>query len=217
MLAYHGKPELKKRLLAEIAKHRRADAIVQGSYGHQNGQWKGCAIACSLRSLDKVKRKRSVESYEGEHHRYPTELGVPVELAHLEDRLFEGLPPELARKWPERFASAIRPGADLSMVWPRFAHWMLVDAEAGVIRFAKTDETAAAIRGVAALYERWIGGEKPGREELIKAQSAYAADSADARLKHYSVMTDKLADLLRAAPSGKVQASRPMKPPTGKR
>ena len=54
-LAFQNDPQLKKDLLREVAKHRKADMIVQGTYGKENGTWKGCAVACSLRSLAIIK------------------------------------------------------------------------------------------------------------------------------------------------------------------
>jgi hypothetical protein len=67
-------------ILSRLEAHRAADEIIQG-IGWANG--KGCAVGCTL--------------HEYEHERYPELLGVDLELAHLEDRIFEGLPNELAK------------------------------------------------------------------------------------------------------------------------
>ena len=56
-------------------------------------------------------------------------FGIPVMLAHLEDRIFEGLANAEAKAWPERFMGAITPGADLSRVGWQFLHWILTDEE----------------------------------------------------------------------------------------
>ena len=64
------------------------------------------------------------------------------------------------------------------MVWPRFAHWLLTGPDRGVIQLAKTDTSKNAISDVAALYSRWISGEKPSKNELHSA--AYAATAAAA-------------------------------------
>ena len=76
-------------------------------------------------------------------------------------------------------------GRDYSMAWPRFALWLMIDTAGGVIRFAKTAKAKSAIKGVAALYSRWIEtGKKPDAEEWEKARSdaddaaAYAAYAA---------------------------------------
>ena len=174
LLAYNGKTSVKRKYLRRVRKHRELDQLVQG-YGY----WKdgrGCAVGCTIHS--------------GNHSAYETELGIPRQLAYLEDRLFERLPVELARQWPERFLSAIKPGADLSKVLPKFMVWMLSDAVDGVIRFAKREATKAAIQEVSALYLRWAAGDKPATSEWESARkiaydaydaaSAYAADAADA-------------------------------------
>ena len=162
MLAYHGDPAFRRRFLAEIKKYEKADAIMRGTYGEKDsdGKWRGCAIGCSLRSLNRMAGKRS-DVGTAMHNRYPKELGIPVQLAYLEDKLFEGMPADDAKAWPMRFSSAIRTGADLSLVWPHFAHWLLVDAKDGVIRFARTDAQRAAINGVARLFERQIAALTP--------------------------------------------------------
>lgn len=111
MLAYHNDPAVKADILAQLARHRAADELVQG-YGYwQDG--KGCAVGCTLHSSD--------------HMEYETRFGIPVMIACLEDAIFEGLPVEQARAWPERLMSAIEPGADLSCVGWQFLHWLLTD------------------------------------------------------------------------------------------
>jgi hypothetical protein len=112
MLAYHNDPAVKAAILAQLARHREADELVQGYYGYwQDG--KGCAVGCTLHSSD--------------HMEYETRFGIPVMLARLEDCIFERLPVEAARQWPERLMSAIEPGADLSCVGWKFLHWLLTD------------------------------------------------------------------------------------------
>jgi len=134
MLAFHGEPGLKELYLARVVTHREADELVQG-IGWEDG--KGCAIGCTL------------EVYS--HAQYEIELGVPRVLAHLQDRIFEGLPRADAMLWPERFLDAIEPGADLSDVWPEFAIWLLVDPD---------HEPAAAIRRALAASVSMGGGRE---------------------------------------------------------
>lgn len=38
----------KADMLAEVVKHRKADQIVQGTYGEENGKWRGCALTTHL-------------------------------------------------------------------------------------------------------------------------------------------------------------------------
>ena len=155
-LAFHNDPKLKAKYLARVRDHRKADRLIQGT-GWEYGR--GCAVGCTLEAYD--------------HNRYPIELGIPVELARLEDGIFEGLARSDAMDWPEAFLDAIPVGADLSLVWPRFAHWLLVDDEHGVIQYAGSHEGArTAIQGVADLFARRIAGNDPTTEEWAAARAA---------------------------------------------
>src|SRR5580700_4309029 len=125
MLAYHSDPAQKDAILAKLSAHRLADELVKGQYW-ENG--KGCAVGCTIES--------------GNHAEYEPRFGIPRILARLEDRIFEGLPNGSAKEWPEQFMGAIRPGADLSMVWPRFALWLLTEE---LPQFAKREKTKLAL------------------------------------------------------------------------
>ena len=154
MKAFHNDQAIKDKYLARVRAHRAADELIRGTGwdGHR-----GCAIGCTL------------ERYE--HARYPIELGVPEQIAYLEDHLFERLPLDAAMAWPERVLSAIRVGADLSRVWPEFAIWMLT----GVIQYAgDREDVRAAIERVAELYRQ----PSVGTEEAARA--ARAAEAAGA-------------------------------------
>jgi len=118
MIAYHGEAKIKRKYLSRIRAHAKADELLQ-SYGYwKNG--KGCALGCCLHA-------------DAPHALYPTALGIPEELAYLEDHFFERLPLAVAKKWPARFLSAIKPGADLSRVYDLWSAWNLIDPIDGVI------------------------------------------------------------------------------------
>ena len=142
MIAYHGKPEIKETYLKRVRDHRAADQLVQ-NYGYWK-DGKGCAVGCTLHS--------------GNHAAYETELGIPQQLARLEDRTFEGLPQAEARLWPERFLEAIPVGADLSSVIDRWLLWILMDPTKGVIQHAKTDAGKACIKKIADAIQQKIAG-----------------------------------------------------------
>jgi hypothetical protein len=176
LLAFHGDKAIKAKYLKRIRAHQKADEIISGTYW-ENG--KGCSVGCILHSSD--------------HSEGESQIGVPTILMRLNDRLFEGLfqcaGGEVAKAWPERFVSASMPGADLSLVWPKFALWLLSDPESGVIKFAKREATIAAIKLVSALYVRWAAGDKPATSEWQSARkisltayrdAAYAAYAASA-------------------------------------
>jgi hypothetical protein len=152
MRAFHGNPAIKEKYLARVRAHRAADELIRGTGwdGHR-----GCAVGCTLERYD--------------HNAYPDELGIPVELAYLEDKIFENLP-ENHLAWPEEFLSAIEPGADLSMVWPQFAVWLL-----GATRQHCDEASKAATDTVVALYLRRIGGDEPTQKEWAAASDAARA------------------------------------------
>jgi hypothetical protein len=132
-VAFHGDLAIKETYLKRVREHAAADQLVQG-YGYWK-DGKGCAVGCTLHS--------------GSHAAYETELGLPRALAHLEDRIFEGLPVEEARSWPERFLAAARPGADLSAVPWRMVQWLLTSEVP-----ATTNPDVEALRGrLLALFE----------------------------------------------------------------
>ena len=206
MKAYLNNPQLKADLIGQLQAHRAADHFIRGSYGEGEGdQFRGCAVGCSIESLNRISGSCHCHS---DHSCYEPGFGVPQLLAKLQDRLFEGMPKADAMEWPLQFWEAIEVGADLTMVWPRFAHWMLNDPNDGVIRFAKTENVRNAILAVTALFERWIGGDKPSLNEWRDAAAAYAAayaaDAAaaadGARSAAYNKQSLKLIELMKAAP-----------------
>jgi hypothetical protein len=193
MLAYHNDPAVKAKYLRRVRAHAKADRIIQGT-GWDNGR--GCAIGCTLEAYD--------------HARYPIELGIPVGLARLEDQIFERLPESEAMKWPAAFLSAIPVGADLTLVWPRFALWLL---RGGPERSLELPAVKSAVDGVAALFERWVNtGDKPPVADWRAARSAsssssayaagtdydaYAAYAVDAAYAHRSFWNAAAKELLR--------------------
>ena len=168
MLAFHSQPAIKAKYLERVRMHKKADAIIKGQYWEDG---KGCAIGCTLHSSN--------------HLAYETELGIPVQLAYLEDDIFENLPNGHAKEFPERFLKAINPGADLSRVVNKFLVWLLVDGVSGVIRFAQTEGQKTAISNVAALHQQVIDGNPPpaaawdaARDAARAAAGAAAWDAA---------------------------------------
>jgi hypothetical protein len=175
MKSFHNKPELKEMMLEEVLKHQKADEIIQGSYERRG---KYCAVGCSIESLNMRLGKHYSH---GDHSVYETELGIPKIIARLEDRIFEGLEREKAKMFPFRFIQAVPVGVDLSLVWPKFAIWLLGDEKDGVIKYVETDEQKKIIIDIVELYKRLIAGESI---ESLKKEFAIAAatatDAADA-------------------------------------
>ena len=169
MLAFLNKPSVKRTYLARVRAHAKADEIIHGTYW-ENG--KGCAVGCTIHG--------------SEHRKYETELGIPRILANLEDVLFERMANGHAKEFPLQFLSAIKVGADLSNVWNQFAHWMLLDPEHGVIRFAKKEKTKEAIERVGKMYGQAAMGKTPDKQEWKDAAAYAAAAAADADAAAYA-------------------------------
>src|SRR3990167_6515043 len=90
MIAFHGKNEIKEKYLQRVIAHRKADEIVKGKYW-ENG--KGCAVGCTI----EYSKSSDV------HKRFETELGIPEEIAILEDHIFENLENGESKLFPEKF------------------------------------------------------------------------------------------------------------------
>jgi hypothetical protein len=177
MKSFHNKPELKEMMLEEVLKHQKADEIIQGSY---ESRGKYCAVGCSIESLNMRLGKHYSH---GDHSVYETELGIPKIIARLEDRIFEGLEREKAKMFPLRFIQAVPVGVDLSLVWPKFAIWLLGDEKDGVIKYVETDEQKKIIIDIVELYKRVIAGESI---ESLKKEFAIAAAAAAAAAATYA-------------------------------
>lgn len=167
MQAFNEK--LKRDLLEEVKKHRLAGQLIRGYYGNvADNNFKGCAVGCSLHSYAVLK---NIQLDTSNHELYEKYFGIPTILARLKGIFYEGLPQKQAILWPEQFFSAIKPNADLSGVWRKFAIWLLIDKKHGVIKYATNLDCRTAIQQVAELYKN--NGTK---EQFIEAErDAYAA------------------------------------------
>lgn len=181
MLTYLNNPDLKTRFLAEIAKHEAADAIIKGTYGAMNGEFRGCAIGCSLHSLNLLEGKTGKDAMEDtdNHHRYEAELGLPMWLACLEDFLFEELPDDLAKRWPRRLAAAIPVGAIVDdAVLAKILVWSLVDAEFGVRQATNRDDVRGWIDVIATYITADVESQATDDLRESAARDAWAARAA---------------------------------------
>ena len=183
MNAYKNDPKLKEMLVKEAIEHRAMDRLHQ-QYGYgsmQSGEnFKGCDMGCTVFSLN---RKFGLKIETNDHGGVASFLDVPVGLVLLFDRLFEQLPKDLAMTWQERHWLAIDPGSDQTHTVGKFLHWLLVDPNDGVIKFAKNDNVRKAIQAVADLFEKKMAGKlvTPEQWEVVRlAAAAYAASASSA-------------------------------------
>lgn len=159
-VAFANNPKRKAKYLNRARQHRESDEIVQ-CYGYWK-DGKGCGIGC-LAHTDHNPHTKLAKAWH-----------CDVRLFHLADAIFEGLPSNLAKQWPEHFTAAIQPGSDQSLTWPRFAAWLLTESELLTI----TDDNRGVIEGVAELYGRVVNGECVADCEWEAAATATEAATA---------------------------------------
>jgi hypothetical protein len=194
--AYKNDPKLKSSLLKEIEKHRKADEIIQGTYGkHDGSKFKACAVGCSIYSLGQIQGKTYSTS---DHFVYETELGIPEWLARLEDTIFEGLPVEEGKKWPGLFAKSIAVGVNLEPIRWQFSAFLLRENIKRVLALKDiSDELKTqvvdAIRGVLVVTEtgEWNESAMSAAESVawIAARSAERAAKIAAVSVEWSAMS----------------------------
>ena len=196
LIAYHGRGADKATILAQLAAHRAADELVQG-YGYwEDG--KGCAVGCTL--------------YSDDHMEYETRFGIPVALALLEDAIFEGLPVDLARQWPERFMGAIQPGADLSRVQWQLLQWQLLHwlmTTPSVNPGIEHELVREAVRQCADVIADLAAGKEPNASAAWSAARSAASAAWSARSAAWSAawvsISNRLIALIESAPQAKTR------------
>jgi len=161
LISFHGKQEIKDFYLNRVRNHILNDELIHGVYW-ENG--KGCGIGCTVHS--------------DSHAAYERELGIPRLLARLEDGIFEGMANGRSKQWPEQFLSAIEVGRDLSLVWPHFAVWLMIDKKWGVLQYAKSAASKRAIQDVADAYQSIVNGKKKEIDWHALKNAAAAATAA---------------------------------------
>lgn len=144
--AYFGDPTKKSQALRDMNAHKRADAFMQGVYGEQvtdpknkkKLKFRGCAVGCAAFSAEvrkiQLKKQRKLSKLETEfvitnvdfnsHQLVKNHYNIPVQLARVEDHIFEALPVKEAKEWPLQFLKAIPTGADLSRVVNNLNVWI---------------------------------------------------------------------------------------------
>jgi len=206
MLTFPHADLTRDAFLASTKAHRTADRIAHSGYWDNKTQ-SGCAIGCSIQTINHLTGSKHAHS---DHDAVAAALGLPVQLAQLEDAIFEGLPHAASLDWPVRFAEAIPERADLSGVWPKFAAWMLRDICLPAL--GKDDEVQAiAIRRVAAGVDTgWTQDDRAAAGDAARAAAraaAWAAARAAARAAAWAAARDAAWAAARAAAGDAARAA----------
>ncbi len=109
--------------------------------------------------------------HSSDHSRYPIELGIPIGLGFLHDRIHEGLPSPAFKDWPLRFLESIPVGADLSLTHYRIKLAILTSPTLD-LRSKAIDDGKQAIDQVVGLLRRSVTGEIVSDAEWSAAESA---------------------------------------------
>jgi len=187
-------PELREKMILIADEHARKDAYSRGRYQPFDGK-PGCSIGCAIMTameLGVLPRKTNYDDHTAVSQMY----GLPPQIPYIIDRLFECLPRELSQQWTPRWMRACRDGADYSLVWARFALWLLRDLPRG-------EHSNAAVDSVIGLYERWLAGNKPSETEFKAADSdsciyAYASDTYSAYIAASHIACSAYSDYIAA-------------------
>jgi len=183
MEAYLNQPELKISTINAMQADIAAERLVKGHYW-QEDKGNGCFVGCVIRG--------------NQHSKFEDKLGIPRILARLADTIFESLPYEDSKKFSLDFLESIKVGANLDNVWPKFAYFLLVDGEHGVIKFARSERSKKSIQDVADMYQRKINGEIIDANRWLELRRA--ADAADAaRQRHFVALAKALITFLSQA------------------
>jgi hypothetical protein len=180
MLSYHNDENLKKMVVLEMKKHQEQDQFIKGSYSEDDeGIFKGCAVGCTIDSINKVLgRSYSTSS----HSIFEKTIGVPEWLARLQDNLFENLPEDESSQFAVDFLSSIPVGVNLEPVKWRFCAFVLKEC---IERIRNDDnleeklkkEVVTSIQGVLSIHESAITS---GTFDTETARAAGAAAEAAA-------------------------------------
>ncbi len=172
MQAYHN-GITKSDFIREIKLHMDADNFIKGVYsvGEDYIKGKGCAVGCSIKSINKIK-DTCIDN--ADHKAYAESLGIPLWLAKMEDRIFEGLPLEESKLWPLRFSIAINVGADLSPILNN----VLIFIVKSTLKYFDNVEYKNIKKIIDDLIVQ-LQAPNPDKEKLNKiGDAAYAASAA---------------------------------------
>jgi hypothetical protein len=164
-------PETKAKLVGRAHAHAEADAIIQGTYERWNGHVKRCFVGCAVRDLTDRDNQPTSWHAEFEHQGFG-----PLWLAYLGERVFEGMNPEDAARWPVRFAEALPVGASLDGLADRLAVRRLREEclpLSGSWPESVRAQVVAAIEQTIAALE----GDRESAAEWSAAESAYAREA----------------------------------------
>jgi hypothetical protein len=155
MLSYHNDQKVKDLYVARFEEHRAMDAVIQGEGYGADGR--GCFVGCTLKNYD--------------HSRFPVELGWPEWLAHLADKIFEGLPKEEAPQFGTDLLATVPVGKDLESV----RHLLAIRRIDRLIELQKNCDIAGVLSSLKLVRDCHEAELKNDSCELIDWSAAWSA------------------------------------------
>jgi hypothetical protein len=177
MKAY-SKGITKTQFVKEMKLHAKLDNFLKGTY---NKGEKGCAVGCSIKSINKL---RNITVDCSSHKAYETYLGIPEWLALLEDRLFERVSLEYSKSWPVRFSEAVNTGADLDKIKIPFIVYILkqnIKVQTKQLKQNLPENIKEIIKEVIKVNKQMIKAQKTQDKEkidMIESAARYAEAAA---------------------------------------
>ena len=181
LIAFHGKKSIKGKYLKRVIAHRKADEIIKGTYW-ENG--KGCAVGCTLEYSEQTTI----------HKLYETELGIPKDIARIEDWLFEHLKNGRAQKFPEQFLKAIPIGADLSKIARKF-NIEILEYVKQFIKVSKYNPIINVIDNIISLHKQALTQEVTNDKWSAARSAAWSAAESAAWSAAWSAAYERFADI----------------------
>lgn len=194
---WHNHTAVKQRFLELAKSHQVADLFVQGQWlrtdeGKQGDLYRGCKFGCLLQTATNPLQNAELE------------MGLPLWLNSVTERIFEGLPPEEAILFPVQMIQAIPVGITTKEIYQKWAYALLVDGNHGVIKYTKVssrqyDAIVKCADIILNEIENKQGLADAARAAYAAARAAYAAAyaAADAKSTHYRWQRDLLISLFK--------------------
>ncbi len=144
--AFHGDAARQRKIIDRVRLHQEHDEILQGAAGHDG---KGCTVWCALDKYD--------------HGLLAREMQIPCSLVYANENVFEGSAVAFANKWPLRFVSAPKLGADLSLVPHQLYVWLMSGEDSPYLQVIKKQATLDLMREGALLVRATSTARRPSR------------------------------------------------------
>ncbi len=173
MQAFLNKKEIKNDSISKLEKHIFQGDLTKSEYW--NGS-KGTAVGCTVQSFDCSK--------------YEVELGIPKDVAFLEDAVFNELPLTQGGPFAVNFLESINIGSDLSKLYSQIIIWQFEDVKYGLgsIKEVKRDiELYTYCEEVISLYKKERSGISVSPKEFealyVKITKAWAISGEKRRVE----------------------------------